>query len=988
MYKILIITLLLCANIGMTQAQDTDLDAIMSEAIQLFYAGKYNETITLLQSKQLEFEAAELSLYSKYLSWLGHTYMRIREFREAEKSFLKAKEALETSARETTDYASIINSLGAMYRILGDYPKAETFFIEGKSIYEKIEQTESLGYANVLNSMGVLYSQMEDYERTETYYLSAKKIWEKTLEEPDNVYIATVLYNLGHIYHLMADYVQAETYFLEAQKMQEKLSGKENTNYATTISALGALYYDLGDYGRAETYMIEGKFIREKIFGKENPNYALSLHNIGELYRKTKDYEKAEEYFLETKSIREKTLGKEHPLYTTSLIVLGTLYLNKGDYQHSNSCFLEAKTIRENANDNESIDYANILNNLGWLYSEMGDYAQAEIFLLEAKAIFEKRLGKEHPRYSQTLRNLGHLYLFSENYLQAQATKIEADKITRMAVENNFSFMSERQRALFWDKNRGTMDFTNFHVFTNPAPAMTMHAYDNALFTKGLLLRTTNGIRDAIYSSNNDDLILQYEQLGSVRRSITALQSAAFPNHAMIATLETRADSLDKIVTAASATFKEFNKDITLRWSDVREMLKEDEAAIEFVHFNIFDKKVLRTDTIMYGALILRKNSPAPVWIPLFDEQSLQRLVRRQNHDIEEQVQSLYSGKKGDSLYRKVWQPLVSELQGIKTIYYSPSGMLHQIAFAAIPSHDGLLTDKYDLQRVSSTREIASITAENQKTKKDIGLNPIQNNAVVFGGLFYDVESDLLIAEAQKYNVPVSFASLPRSIRRDSTWRYLPGSLIEAERIVRYFDEHNIPNRLYSEASGTEEAFKSISGTATEIVHLATHGFFIDDFDDMQHYGLVRHIGGSDRSRFDNPLLRSGLLLAGSNRAWKGEQVIEGIDDGVLTAEEISQMNITGTKLVVLSACNTGLGEAQTAEGVFGLQRAFKLAGAETIVMSLWEVPDDATTELMTAFYSIWLSGKTKREAFAEAQRIVRDEYGEAFTWAGFVMVD
>jgi len=190
-------------------------------------------------------------------------------------------------------------------------------------------------------------------------------------------------------------------------------------------------------------------------------------------------------------------------------------------------------------------------------------------------------------------------------------------------------------------------------------------------------------------------------------------------------------------------------------------------------------------------------------------------------------------------------------------------------------------------------------------------------------------------------------------------------------------------------AAGNEESFKRLSGTSASIIHLATHGFFLDDVENENQSDILQQIGDSRGQRaFENPLLRSGLLMAGGNRAWTGVDVIDGIEDGILTAEEIAQMNLVNTQLIVLSACETGLGEANSAEGVFGLQRAFKLAGVETLIMSLWQVPDDATAELMSAFYQLWLSGKTKSEAFAEAQRQVREKYEKSFYWAGFVMMD
>jgi CHAT domain-containing protein len=218
---------------------------------------------------------------------------------------------------------------------------------------------------------------------------------------------------------------------------------------------------------------------------------------------------------------------------------------------------------------------------------------------------------------------------------------------------------------------------------------------------------------------------------------------------------------------------------------------------------------------------------------------------------------------------------------------------------------------------------------------------------------------------------------------------FLGGTAIESLRIQQQLKTRNILNTRYTGSEGNEESFKQLDGAKTALIHLATHGFFLEDVerkpDDREP--VQRMGGGGQQKAVENPLLRSGLILAGGNHAWSGTPV-EGVEDGILTADEIARLNLTGTRLVVLSACQTGLGDVNNGEGVFGLQRAFKLAGVETLIMSLWDVSDSATSELMTVFYEQWLSGRSKQEAFKEAQRRVREKYPAPFFWAAFVLMD
>jgi len=343
-------------------------------------------------------------------------------------------------------------------------------------------------------------------------------------------------------------------------------------------------------------------------------------------------------------------------------------------------------------------------------------------------------------------------------------------------------------------------------------------------------------------------------------------------------------------------------------------------------------------------------------------------------------------------------------LQNINTIYYSPTGILHQVSFAAIPAGDTQLKDKYHLQLVSGTREIARL-------KKVIAGDLPQGSAVIYGGLWYDVNKDRMITEANlppssyegaggksellglvnKSSLGEGRGGVPfRFVREGAPWSFLPGTKKEAEQISKCLEGRQYQYQMFQTSSGNEESFKQLSGTNTGIIHIATHGFFLDniDYEYDRDIGMATRDGLGNAHEIENPMLRSGLLLSGSNRAWTGEDVIEGIEDGILTAEEISHLNMSKTQLVVLSACKTGLGEATTYEGVFGLQRAFKLAGVESIIMSLWSVPDNATAELMIEFYQSWLSGKTKQAAFREAQQKVREKYKEPYFWAGFVMMD
>jgi len=922
------------------------------------------------------------ALQSRPLSFLASSYEDMGDYAKAERYYLEATAIREKAlGKEHPYYATSLNNLGLLYYSMGDYAKAERYYLEATVIWEKALGKEHPSYATSLNNLGGLYDGMGDYAKAERYYLEATAIREKALgkEHPD---YATSLNNLGALYWNMGDYAKAERYFLEATAIREKALGKEHPDYATSLNNLGLLYDSMGDYAKAERYYLEATAIFEKTLGKEHPSYATSLIGLGLLYKSMGDYAKAERYYLEATAIFEKALGKEHPDYATSLNNLGALYDDMGDYAKAERYYLEATAIREKALGKEHPDYATSLIGLGGLYYSMGDYAKAERYYLEATAIFEKALGKEHPSYATSLDNLYGLYLSKKEYTKALVYKQEQIKIKTAIVNKNFSFQTEQQRDAYWNANSGSFEFTYSLSFFHPVPESNALNYENTLFSKGLLLRTTNAVRDAIYSSGNQALIAQFEELGSLRQQISTLKQNG-GNETNIKTLEEKAEALDKSLTQSSVAFKDLKEDLAINWQNVRDNLQPNEAAIEFVSFKIFDKKW--TDTVQYAALVLRPGMNAPEWVPLCSEEDLQEILSRaEGRSSEVKARILYSAN-GLRLFNLIWEPLEKELNGVTTIYYSPSKLFHKIAFNALPvddSYEVRLTDKYNLNLVSSTREVT------YRNRPEVSLS----SAVVYGGLLYDLDGEEMMRESLAYNVPESGTQvssvLPknRSIGEEWKWGYLEWTEEESANIRQLLEENRIPVILYNGAKGNKESFKNLSAKKMPVIHLATHGFFLQDIkDNREERERLERLGG--KKAFENPLLRSGLILAGGNNAWTGKPV-EGVENGILFADDVAKMNLVGTELVVMSACETGLGTVDNSEGVFGLQRAFKLAGAQTLIMSLWEVNDEATSVMMNEFYRNWLSGKSKKEAFKAAQNKVRDEYESPFYWAAFVMMD
>jgi CHAT domain-containing protein len=530
--------------------------------------------------------------------------------------------------------------------------------------------------------------------------------------------------------------------------------------------------------------------------------------------------------------------------------------------------------------------------------------------------------------------------------------------------------------------------------------------YNHELFKKGLLLRNNDHLRQYILEANDTSAIYLYDKIQSLRVQREKL-SEDRQNDSLILSISREIDNKERLLYSLSHTYQEQVQSDSISWEDIQKSLKPNEVAIEFVNFGYIDQ---------YYALLLRKEFDAPkivhlpnfkrhpkedkdFWMDIYqkDLEMYEKynwsdsLKPKKPHFLEfsgpeSRIYEIYGyGVNGTDLYQALWKPLEKYISKGETIYFAPSGVLHQLSIEALP-YDATQTigDMYNLIRLSSTRELAI----SKKSKK-------YATATLFGGIQYDVSAEDICAASEKYAFenPSVFRSIAIDTTNRGTVRYLKGTKLEVENISNLLKKQKLKVNVYTATTANEESIKAISGKKQNILHIATHGFFwTDSVANKQEYFTLRSVSTTDRAPLSiDPLNRCGLLFAGANLALSGNrnELPETVQDGILTAKEVSLLDLRETDLVVLSACETGKGEV-TGDGVFGLQRAFKMAGVQTIIMSLWPVNDQATQLLMTEFYNNWIGKhQSKREAFRNAQNTVRySQYDDPVYWAGFVMLD
>lgn len=930
--------------------------------------------------------------YGKCALIRGKMHFYKNEYMVAEKWYLEHNSILaRVRGEDNMDFAWSLFVLGQLYNAMGQFEKAEQIYLKTKEIFGRIQGLHHTDYAIILNELAIMYRNMGSYEMAEPLYLESKSIREKVFGKNHPDY-AWSLNNLANLYNLMGVFEKAEPFYLEALSIWEKLVGKENSTYASGMNNLASLYFHMRVYTKAEALFLEACTLRGKLLGKNTPDYAGSLSNLGSLYMEMGFYEKAEPCYQEAKAIREKIYGKDHPEYANTLGNIGILYNRMRNDKKAESYFIEAKSIWEKEVGIHHPEYATSLFNLGIFYLELDRLEIAEPLLLQANAIREKSLGIENPDVSESHRNLSKLFILQDRITEALPILEAVSGQNQNQLLKATNYLSEYELSQFIDTYQNQEDELGAYYYLCPLATNCLHAgklamlaYDRALFYKGFLRMAAVRLKTLSESTTESKNI--YNQLRSYHRRLADEYSLPIEDRTLVAELEEKANAKEKELTIMLAGYSEANRQV--KWKDVQKSIKKNEAAIEFMRFEINFPKV--ADSIMYCALILKENAAEPILISLFEEKSLDSLLQSKIERKADYVNGLYTiADRGavqiqtskQSLYELLWKPLEQHLQEIKTIYFSPSGLLHRINLDAIAvSETETLADRYKLIELNSTRQLV-IPAPIIK---------VNNDALLYGGIQFEQDSSIQNMEpllASRSRGEISFGTVDSTLRGGS-WNFLSGTEREVNSIEQVLKNSGTQITTMKGYDATEESLKNIGtndSPSPRILHIATHGYFFPDAKNKNESS------SNEEPVFkmsDHPMLRSGLIMAGGNAAWKGKQTLEGREDGILTAYEISQMNLSNTELIVLSACETGLGDINGNEGVFGLQRAFKIAGAKYLIMSLWQVPDKQTSLLMTTFYKKWVEDKMSiPDAFHAAQKQLRDGGLEPYYWAGFVLVE
>lgn len=916
--------------------------------------------------------AISLNNLSQYYLHIGN-YVKAIEY--GKKGLAIFKEQL---GENHPNYAIGLGNLASYYHASGDYYQAIILNEKALHVFEESVGKDHLYYLTAANNLAILYAAIGDYNKDLEYSLiSIEKI--KSILGEDHPYYPTALVNLAISYFRVGDFANAIENSTHAIEIIKKDQTDKKKNYADIIYNISSLYGQLGDYHNGIALGHEAFEIYDSIFGNSNELVARALNNLGVLYDDTGDYTTALDYHNKALSIWKELFGESSSDYILSLNNIASCYDDMCNYTKAIEYGTLVVNLAKSFLGESHPDYALYLENLGSYYYDIEYYDKALEFCNNACAIKKRVLGETHPDYISSLQLISKIYYKEGNFKKAYS-------LLDICTNNRFSniaktvcSLTSRQRFIFWSNNIYSFSDLYPSFFLKSNSDKTSDLYNiSALYPKDFLLSSEIELSNLIKESDDEEALRLFEENKTIRLQLQkTLELPIAERQIDIDSLENEAEILERKLLVKSKAFGNFTKSRQLTWKEVQSTLSKDEIAIEFLSFNLFN-----TDSTLIAALTLRKDDEKPHFYPLFELSQLQQIEGNNNYI-------------SDELTNLLWKPIINELDGIKRIYFSPAGALHRISIENSPE-----MAEYEMYRLSSTKEIINLKTESHNN------DPSIRSATLYGGIDFDELIDIEGNTNEHSNMDlyrqISISQhhmFVDSLKlRGKNISYLPGTLREVQNIKMYFEDNNITVTTFVGKAATETSVKSISNQNTSILHIATHGFYYTEPRANKENDLHFMIHSSDDNRYleERMLTRSGLLFAGANKTLKGIDIPLGNDDGILTALEISQLDLRNVNLVVLSACETGTGEIAQGEGVFGLQRGFKKAGVKSILMSLWDVNDITTEMLMTEFYKNICEGKSKRESLRLAQKKVREYrdpdgiflFQDPQYWAGFILLD
>ena len=891
-------------------------------------------------------------------SWYseGADFFISQKFVEALEAYDKALAGFKELGKEK-EMLSTLKAIASTAYYLCDIKGAEKAYREALMLARKIEDSSS--QMDILQELWQQNYSVGNLEKAKLYAASMDSLVENT-SDPNAKY--TYYNKKGKEARKQGAHRVAEQWFLRGMAIAESESRESiSANRYISYTNLRDLYAEVKQYENALVYAKKALEEHQRITPAGDYRYYLPYMAIAEIYKQKGDKERC---FVCIDSLFLRASQMEEPKE------LSWLYMTKAgshaafnDYSAALAEYKKADEILASKYPQSDANRVSLLALMGGAEHKIGNFAESE----RLYRTYAEEMISQHGENSIESLNaqiylanaegfIGHVDFGCSDYTKA-AVRL------KNLMKRQLPYMSSQERESFWSPLSSL--FTMMTPYAIEAKRyqdeFTASCYDALVMSKSFLLESDRSLFDVIKKEGTDDDMKDYMRLTLINNRVKELEKDYAHYADSILSMSQQADQLAARLAERCRSFGNITRFMDIDYTAVKSALKPNEVLLDFTDY------VSETMGRKYAAYIINKNDEYPLVKYLFAERQMDSLgITRPD--------MYYNQDYAPEVLKLLWEPLRANISEGATVYYVPSQLLFQVSLESLPLADGsLLGSHYNFVRLSSARELV-------KAQSPV-LASVPHSAVLYGGLQYDIQPTAMVEEAKKYDLTDLLVMRGDMVRGDSVFYELPGSkqeILQIENLLKA-KKWQVTPRMGME--GTEESFLSMHGKAPQLLQIATHGFYYTP----ERAANVDYLKG-----YSDAMMLSGIVLSGGNAAWRGKELPAGLLGGILTANNIARLDLSGTEMVVLSACQSGQGKA-TSEGLYGLQRAFKKAGVGTMVMALWNVSDKVATEFMTTFYEQLASKEcnwNKRKAFENAKSIIREKYPDPFYWAAFVMLD
>jgi CHAT domain-containing protein len=887
-------------------------------------------------------------------------------------------------------YVDLLCTMVMYYRETGNLNKAYELLQTASTVAKQYVPNDADVSVQVLSSEGDFFKEMGNDARAEGKYLEALKVLdaartEKNQEKNDEQYY-DVLGKLGAVYRHWGYNRDAHQNFLDVAGYMRNKFGENSMEYAKALIPIADVCEGLNLVGRSEWYFKRALAMIKKNAGENSPAYISGGEQYGSLLVRLGRYSEAEPYLMASRTLYQGLVGSKGTAYLNSTSDLAFQYVFARNYAKAQPLFKELI-------DNNLYRIQNFFPSLS--EAEKGTFYRRAYADINAFNIYACRFGATNKEEAGTMYNVqlstkGLLFRSTnrvkETILNSKDDSLKAtynkwleskEMLSRIYQMTPQQKASEKINEKAWEERVNLLErklTKQSELFSNLLiTAPTWKSIQQKLAPGEAAVEIVKLIEPRYeYVYWKQDKGFGYDSLNTGEWSVYNIDCDRTPAHK--AGVRTR----DVIVSINGTALKgKTGEEVeTLyRNSSIELVLKRDGGA-PF-------KATVKDDSVFYINMIRRTRYVALILTP--ETKSGPELVTLENgDDLENRYGRYYQNAIKQKLedpysYNQFWKPIQAKLTGIKKVYFSPDGVYNFMNPSTFfnPATKKYLLDELEIAVVNNTSDILTVRPKGNLKKATLIGFPEYNKKNNGPQGQVNLSSDVDYRAITSDSTSTRFMS-------GSVVSELPGTKVEVNGIESILQRGQFEVTKLMMTDATEERVKTLH--SPDILHIATHGFFMNELSGMTDAG--RGITGVTAQKLSqNPLLRSGLLLAGAGHTIAKGKDDNAREDGILTAYEAMNLDLQNTELVVLSACETGLGQLKNGEGVYGLNRAFRAAGAKSVLMSLWKVDDQATQQLMTEFYNAWLKGDSKGQAFRKAQLKLREKYSHPYYWGAFLAV-